>query len=122
MESDIKSGKERRHFTRVHFQHDITLNTPEGKSYSGAFSDISLKGMLFFSEPLPPKGTLLRGVFPLGEEQMVLQGWVINAHPERGAAILFVDLDLESFSHLRRLVGLNMGDAETIDREFFDSL
>ncbi|MBF0143159.1 MAG: PilZ domain-containing protein [Magnetococcales bacterium] len=113
---------DRRHFSRVHFQHELTLLDQRGTSYPGAFNDISLKGMLFWCETLPPKGSVVTGTMPLGEEQLRICGQVLWADTERGAAIRFTDMDVESFSHLRRLVALNMGDSEKIDDEFFSSL
>ncbi len=112
----------RRHFSRVRFRHEITFQAKDGTRYPGAFDDISLKGMLFHSEPLPSKGTVVRGFFDIGEIRLELTGKVINVSRERGAAVRFQDLDVESFSHLRRLVALNMGDSELIDQEFFSSL
>lgn len=114
--------RDRRHFSRVDFRHQITLSDPRGNLYPGAFNDISLKGMLFWAEELPPAGLQVTGMLELGEASIQLTGEVLRASPERGAAIHFLGMDVESFSHLRRLVTLNMGDAERIDQEFFDSL
>lgn len=116
------SVQERRHFSRVDFRHQLTFVSTEGTEYAGAFDDISLKGLLFWSNPLPEKGETLFGFLYLGDVQVYLAGTVIHSHPDRGAAVLFQGLDVDSFSHLRRLVSLNMGDSETIDKEFFSSL
>lgn len=114
---------ERRRFSRVVFAHDLILRTSKGVTYSGSFNDVSLKGMLFWCEgQLPEEDDEVEGIMPLGEDQIVLRGRVVRSFPTKGAAIRFVDMDLESFSHLRRLVSLNMGDAELIDQEFFDSI
>ncbi|MBF0401256.1 MAG: PilZ domain-containing protein [Magnetococcales bacterium] len=112
----------RRHFSRVDFQHALTLVDDSDQAYDGAFDDISLKGMLFWSDPLPEKGTELSGALRLGDIVIQIKGAVVQSHLERGAAILFSGMDVESFGHLRRLVSLNMGDSETIDKEFFSSL
>ncbi len=114
--------KNRRDFSRVHFRHEITLYAGNGTKYSGAFDDISLKGMLFHSDPMPSKGTVLTGHLSIGEVKLGLKGKVVSASLDRGAAVRFQDLDVESFSHLRRLMALNMGDSEVIDQEFFSSL
>lgn len=113
---------DRRRFSRVDFHHAIDLRNAQGTLYHGAFNDISLRGMLFWSDPLPAAGEELHGALPLGEEKMILAGTVVRSDPGSGAAIRFHDLDVESFSHLRRLVSLNMGDADRIDREFFSTL
>ncbi|MBF0284919.1 MAG: PilZ domain-containing protein [Magnetococcales bacterium] len=117
-----QSASDRRHYSRVNFQHELTLRDEHGKLYPGAFTDVSLRGMFFWSEELPPKGAKVRGSMPLGDGEMVVQGEVLRIIPDQGAAIRFVDMDVESFGHLRRLVSLNMGDSERIDQEFFSSL
>lgn len=112
---------DRRHFSRVPFQHEVTLTGSSGRTYPGAFNDISLKGMLFYSDPPPQVKETLRGSLPLGDDVLEIRGEVVRVFDQR-AAIRFLEMDVESFSHLRRLVTLNMGDAERIDQEFFDSL
>ena len=112
----------RRHFSRVDFRHQLTLTSDTGTEYPGAFDDISLRGMLFWSSPLPEKGEKLSGTLLLGDIVMHMAGVVVHSHLDRGAAVLFQGMDVDSFSHLRRLISLNMGDSETIDNEFFASL
>ena len=114
--------KNRRHFSRISFKHQLTLESSTGHSYQGAFNDISLKGMLFWSEPLPQKDEKLSGILHLGDLELHIHGVVVHSLPDRGVALYFQDMDVESFSHLRRLISLNMGDSETIDKEFFSSL
>ncbi|MBF0462684.1 MAG: PilZ domain-containing protein [Magnetococcales bacterium] len=118
----LTEAQNRRHFSRVDFRHQLTLHDNQGTEYPGAFDDISLKGMLFWSSPLPEKGTHLSGILLLGDLELRITGMVVHSHLDRGAAILFQGMDVDSFSHLRRLISLNMGDSETIDREFFASL
>ncbi|MEO5363634.1 MAG: PilZ domain-containing protein [Magnetococcus sp. DMHC-8] len=120
--TDAPLPPDRRHFSRVDFRHQLTLTNADGAEYPGAFDDISLKGMLFWSSPLPEKGESLAGVLLLGEIEMHIVGVVVHSHRDRGAAIRFQGMDVDSFSHLRRLVSLNMGNSETIDKEFFASL
>ena len=116
-------GGERRHFSRVDFKHAITLHVDGDETpYPGGFDDVSLKGMLFYGEALPPEGTMISGLMDLGGVPLLLKGKVLRASEERGAAIVFQEMDVESFTHLRRLVSLNAGDAELIDRELFDSI
>ncbi|ABK45775.1 type IV pilus assembly PilZ [Magnetococcus marinus MC-1] len=112
----------RRQYTRVEYRHAILLKDASGQSYDGSFNDISLKGMLFLAEHLPEAGTEVGGELLLGDVVIELHGTVVLSQADRGAAIRFMDIDLESFSHLRTLVSLNLGDAERIDRELFDSL
>ena len=114
--------KNRRHFSRINFNHQLTLQSNTGETYQGAFNDVSLKGMLFWCETLPEKNAKVSGTLDLGDMQLHINGLVVNSDPDRGAAIFFQDMDVESFSHLRRLISLNLWDSETIDRKFFLSL
>lgn len=114
--------QDRRAFSRVYYQHELTLQANNGKIYAGAFNDISLKGMLFNAEQLPPKDSVVSGTLVLGSIALNIKGIVLDCHAERGAAIRFQEMDVESFSHLRRLVALNMGDSDIIDEEFFANL
>ncbi len=113
---------DRRHFSRVDFRHQLTLKSAGGKVYEGAFNDVSLRGMLFWCRELPENGEEVMGTLPLGDASLRIHGKVLWSSPERGAAVEFFDMDVESFSHLRRLVALNMGDSDKIDRELFSSL
>ncbi|MBF0187957.1 MAG: PilZ domain-containing protein [Magnetococcales bacterium] len=114
--------EERRHFSRVDFRHELTLKDNSGTLYEGAFNDISLRGMLFWCENLPMAELEVFGTMPLGDSELRIHGIVLWSDSKRGAAIEFKNMDIESFSHLRRLVALNMGDPEVIDRELFESL
>ncbi|MBF0381191.1 MAG: PilZ domain-containing protein [Magnetococcales bacterium] len=118
----MNEEQNRRLFSRVQYRHKITLTSEDNQSYPGSFNDISLKGMLFHGEVLPTKGTVLSGNLIIGDVELTIQGEVTNVIKERGAAIKFLEMDVESFTHLRQLVALNMGDAEVIDDEFFSSL
>ncbi|MBF0147456.1 MAG: PilZ domain-containing protein [Magnetococcales bacterium] len=122
MNDQVRDHNERRHFSRVNFNHDILLTNQDRQNFKGAFSDISLRGMLFQGHLLPRMGDVVQGELNLGDIQMEIRGKVVHSSASRGAAIQFQDIDLESFSHLRRLVSLNLGDSETIDQEFFSAL
>lgn len=113
---------DRRQFSRVQFNHELTLRGDDGMIYRGAFNDVSLKGMLFWCETLPKEGTVLQGDLPLGEDMLHIHGEVLRRIPDVGVAVHFLEMDVESFSHLRRLVALNLGDSERIDQEFFSTL
>ncbi|HIJ85183.1 MAG TPA: PilZ domain-containing protein, partial [Magnetococcales bacterium] len=111
MNDKIRDNSERRNFSRVDFHHEIILTNQDGQVFRGAFSDVSLRGMLFQSNVLPRMKDNIQGNLRLGDIDLVIQGIVVHSSEGRGAAIQFQDLDLESFSHLRRLVSLNLGDS-----------
>ncbi|MEO5345677.1 MAG: PilZ domain-containing protein [Magnetococcus sp. YQC-9] len=114
-----KGPRDRRANSRVDFAYELVLRDEEGRFYHGSFGNISLRGLLFHShDALPPLGTILSGTLELGSISLPFKGAVIHAQPGRGVAIRFQDMDVECFSHLRRLVSLNLGDSDTIDDEF----
>jgi hypothetical protein len=121
-DKESSDSQNRRHFSRVAFSHKVILQSDEGVVFSGQFSNISLKGMLFQSDSQPKKGDKLSGILDLGKVKLDITGKVVAVHPERGTAICFQKLEIETFSHLRQLVSLNLGCSETIDEEFFASL
>ncbi len=75
----------RRHFSRVEFSHEVTLKSEQGVAMHGAFSDISLKGMLFQGESLPQVGDKVSGALVLGESSLNISGEVVASNKERGA-------------------------------------
>lgn len=110
---------ERRRFSRVPFDAAVRLKHPSG-NWSGKLIDISLKGILITRPP---------GWKPDGN-----QGFLVEVNPpdspfnirmemtlanERDELIAFEcqHIDLDSISHLRRLVELNIGDESILQRE-----
>ncbi|MBF0263368.1 MAG: PilZ domain-containing protein [Magnetococcales bacterium] len=111
--------RDRRANSRVDFEDELLLRDEEGRIYRGSFGNISLRGLLFHgNDALPALGTILSGTLILGTISLPFKGAVIHAMPGRGVAIRFQEMDIECFSHLRRLVSLNLGDSDTIDDEF----
>ncbi|MBF0340667.1 MAG: PilZ domain-containing protein [Magnetococcales bacterium] len=114
--------RDRRAHSRVDFQHELLLRDGDGRMFRGAFGDISLRGMLFLCDELPAKGAEVSGTLTLGNISLPFKGVVLQAQSDRGAAIRFQEMDVECFSHLRRLVSLNLGDSDAIDDEFLAAL
>ena len=112
---------ERRHHSRIAFHTPATLVFPE-RSLDVVVLDISLKGALI---RLPAGSAIESGALCLLHVQLNETG--INdrismearvAHGEgRYAGLLCVTIDLDSVTHLRRLVELNLGDSQLLDRE-----
>lgn len=119
MTSPGQAESERRRFTRISFDASTELKQGD-KSWPVELVDISLHGLLL-KEP----GDLQAN---MGEEFMVvvhLAGHEIELHlpvhlvrihpPFLGMECKA--MELESISHLRRLVELNLGDEALLDRE-----
>jgi hypothetical protein len=112
---------ERRHHSRIAFHTPATLVFPD-RALELVVLDISLKGALV---RLPEETAIEAGAIcmlhvRLNEtgmnDQISMEARV--AHCEgRSAGLLCVSIDLDSVTHLRRLVELNLGDPELLNRE-----
>ena len=109
-----------RHFRRVPFASRVRLVGRQG-SIETALLDISLKGALVGSPPgweiengMPLELELLLGA---GSQTPIrMQAEVVHSgHGRVGLCCSHIDLD--SITHLRRLVELNLGDSAMLDRE-----
>lgn len=110
---------ERRKFTRIPFEASVTLNNPNG-TWTGKLLDISLNGLLV-SKPqnwsIAKSPKFLVEVHP-ADQVFTIRMEVTVTHAEEqciGLQCNFIDID--SASHLRRLVELNIGDEEILSRE-----
>ena len=111
---------EHRHFSRIQFHHGAHI-TIGGFSDACQVIDLSLKGAL-----LRPAGSvavqagadcLLELVLDDGVSRVRMAGQI--AHSEAGRiGMVCRSIDLDSITHLRRLIELNLGDATLLEREF----
>jgi hypothetical protein len=115
----VTKNNERRNFWRAVFHSPVRLTTPDGDAYAQLL-DISLKGALLET------GSGWNGR-PGEECQLSLElapdvtismrTTVVHVEgPQIGLRCASIDLD--SITHLRRLVELNSGDPAILDREF----
>jgi len=109
---------DRRRFQRIEFDAETTLAQGE-RSWPVELHDISLKGLLV-SRPadweLAVNEPLLARINLSDDVQVVME--ITLAH-DHGDQLGFVcqHIDLDSIIHLRRLVELNIGDTELLERE-----
>ena len=109
----------RRQFSRVHFQTEARIYVQD-KEFSVDVLDISLKGALVHSSKpfeistgvpavlqmrLDEMGTMIRMAGPIVRSQDGVLG------------VSCQEIDLDSITHLRRLVELNLGDEALLERE-----
>jgi len=115
----VSKATERRNFWRAVFHSPVRVITPQGNAYARLL-DISLKGALLET------GNAWQG--KAGEEcQLCLElapgaaitMWTQVMHVEgHHVGLRCTSIDLDSITHLRRLVELNSGDPAILDREF----
>lgn len=109
----------RRQFTRILFSIDAQLEVEE-QSYSVNIHDISLNGALV-SAPENANNILNKlGVlkFELAGSTEIVEMHIAVVHVESDELGLRCNaIDIDSVSHLRRLVELNLGDDSQLNKE-----
>lgn len=112
-------SQNRRQFSRIHFAAEARLFLPDGE-LAVELVDLSLKGAL-----IRPKGHLFVtvGTSCTLKVQLDDAGAVIRMestivhHQGPYYGLACVEIDLDSVTHLRRLVALNLGDELLLERE-----
>jgi hypothetical protein len=112
------SIKDNRRFTRIPFSAVVKLTA--GSSWQCELLDVSLKGALL-SRPAGWQGKLGdKASLELRPENsdivIVMNGEVAHVETAR-MGLRCTDIDVESISHLKRLVELNLGNADQLTRE-----
>ena len=114
--------KEQRRFQRISFDARVSLDFGEVQC-SGVLRDISLKGALvMLNEGAGHIETGQTGELKVrldqGDVEMQMEVSVAYVHPQRQACgVSILSMDVDTASHLRRLVEVNLGDAEALQRE-----
>lgn len=110
---------EQRRFTRVPFEAESVLIARDARHPTQVL-DVSLRGALVrwpegLTAPVPRSVTL--EIRLLGSEVVIrMTGDVAHEEPHR-LGLRCTSIDLPSMTHLRRLLELNLGDADRVERE-----
>jgi hypothetical protein len=111
----------RREFTRVHIAVGVEVDLPGHTKISGRGRDLSVKGVYVQCPRQLPRNTRCDVTIVLSGApepmQVHVTGTVVYAEPG-GMGIEFVEVDVDSFIHLRNLVLYNSVDTEQVEREF----
>lgn len=110
--------QQRRRFSRLRFQGAACLQIGAAE-YPCEVIDLSLRGALLRVElaPLPALGTPCLLELELGAAVTVRMAGEVAHLAAHGLGIVCRETDLDSLTHLRRLLTLNLGDAGLVDRE-----
>lgn len=113
------ASEEKRRFTRVDFDATTTVSDNSGGHWHTQLLDISLKGVLV-ERPDAWQGEI-KDEFKIEiqlNNDITIAMSVTVAHIEKTQVGFRCEhIDFDSISHLRRLMELNLGDAELINRE-----
>ena len=109
---------ERRRFARIPFEAWVRIRGPD-RTWTAALVDVSLKGVLIERPDDWPGSTGRRLSLELEtEDGVTICMEATPIHVGEGRVGLRCErIDLDSASHLRRLVELNLGDPALLDRE-----
>ncbi|RZL36678.1 MAG: PilZ domain-containing protein [Rubrivivax sp.] len=119
------TSPERRQFARVAFAAGAELITIHTRLHCQVV-DISLKGVLLqiAEGTAPPVGSPCLVKLPLGDTSDTAEDGIVIAIAGElthvaghHAGVLCRSIDLESITHLRRLIEVNLGDAAASERE-----
>jgi len=109
---------ERRRFTRVPFDTNVEL-TQGDIHCTGHLLDISLRGALaeVSAVPLFVAHQAVELKVPLEDGTAIVMTAELAHQINKNLGLKCTHIDIDSISHLRRLVELNMGDPAACDRE-----
>jgi len=112
---------DKRHFQRIPFIADVVVEL-EDKKWNCQLIDISLKGFLIEPpENIAPETDVQYFIRLILSENVVISSHAEIAHTETTYwGFKWLDIDIDSFSSLRRLLEHNMTDPRQISRELAD--
>lgn len=113
--------EEQRRFTRFRFDAAAVLSK-DGHEWHSTLIDISLKGALI-QQPKNWRGQLNEDYqlsLMLDADTRIHMDVTVAHSEDNHLGLACRDIDLESITHLRRLVELNLGDAELLERELLE--
>ncbi|MEE4295412.1 MAG: PilZ domain-containing protein [Wenzhouxiangella sp.] len=118
-------SEDRRQFQRVHFDGQAKLQWDNHSPVTVQVENLSLKGVLLSGlegKSTPEAGQQARLEISLSPDALVDMALEIAfvANGRLGAS--WVEIDIDGMTHLRRLIALNLGDAEQVDEELFEIL
>lgn len=113
---------EHRHFTRFHIE-GSTLIHYQNSEYQSELIDISLKGALFKSPDtiaMDLNSPCTVSITLIGSEIVIAMAGKVIHHDAGNTGIICEHIDLDSITHLKRLIELNLGDESLLERELLD--
>ena len=120
------TNQQRRHFTRIDFNTEYHLSTTDGhQQWSGQVVDLSLHGILI-KQPdgfTGKQGDDLKLKLILGSSDVSVQMDVKIAHMhDELIGFECLNIDIDSMTHLRRILELNLGDPALVEREITEMI
>ena len=115
------STNERRKFSRILFDAHVELAQGEFH-WRASLLDISLKGLLL-QQTLPVEVVHHKSILVkilLSDNTSIAMSVTVAHQHHHQTGLVCTSIDIDSVSHLRRLIELNLGDAQAAERELSD--
>lgn len=115
----VAPAASQRHFSRIAFDAQAYLRN-DTLVWQSALIDVSLKGALIArpADWTGQLGEIYTLELVLGDDQLIIRMVVSIAHVhDERIGLQCVNIDIDSITHLRRLVELNLGEPESLERE-----
>ena len=111
--------EEKRYFKRIPFDTNVKIIGP-GNSWESTLIDVALKGALV-DQPDDWQGQVgdnFKLELSLGNDEIIIYMDTTVAHiQDNHIGFKCNNIDIDSIAHLKRLMELNLGDAELVNRE-----
>jgi len=109
---------DKRHFHRIFYKADATLNSQD-KTWPCEIVDLSLKGCLLrFAFPWQEEPDKIYTLtLRLSEDAHIKMELSVSHVVDNTVGLKCEHIDIESVSNLRRLVELNLGDSDLLERD-----
>ncbi len=109
----------KRHYTRILFSTPAVLKV-EHRVFDTSIIDLSLKGALISTPDSLGAGSgqeaSLEFVLNDSDIHIEMKGIIAHCEPQ-SVGLTWTSIDIESMTHLRRLLSLNVGNSELLDRQ-----
>lgn len=118
IQSTPTSSSERRKFSRILFDAHVELAQGDFH-WRATLLDISLKGLLL-QQPLPKEVSISEPALVkilLSDNTTIAMSVTVAHQHHQQTGLVCSSIDIDSVSHLRRLIELNLGDATAAERE-----
>lgn len=115
---------EKRHFQRILFDAPVTINL-DSATYGSRLVDLSLRGALIHRPPDWPAQAagkvLLQVCLNDNRTRIEMEAQIVHSE-QQCIGLQCQHIDMDSITHLRRLVELNLGDEALLRRELEELL
>jgi len=109
--------RDKRQNIRVLFDAKVNVYSEKGDIISNKVKDICLKGLYVYCDKKPSIGELCDVQIILDKDIVLKFKAKVLRCDDKGFALNFIATDLDSISHLKKILSYNSGDPERIEQE-----